>query len=384
MHTMTRRCCSLLIVCVLSFVAAGAAGQEDPSAPPPPPPAIDEAERGESAADTSDDAVDPTGWTLLEGAIDELARGNREAARRLLEELAARYPNHPATEVSAQGLAYLQTRQETPRPPGVAEDTSGLARAELAFFQTTHGIILGAELCTMIRCDDPQLWVGSLAAGGALGLTLSLAATSDGITPGHALLLNSGTTWGFVNGLLLSIALDQQEDDATGLWAATQLAGLGAGALIWDLAKPTDGAVSMANSGGFWTGFLTLLAHGANEFDADAETVALSMLVTSNLGIAGGAALSRNYPMSRGRTFVIDSGGVLGFLLGIGTYTFIEGDVDSATAFSVSGMLGTAVGLGTSAYLTRDWDVGEGKLFSSNWSISPTDGGALLSLDGRF
>ncbi|QDG51920.1 hypothetical protein FIV42_14580 [Persicimonas caeni] len=278
--------------------------------------------------------------------------------------------------------------REKTRPKGEdligQEEPSGLARAELAFFQTAHGITLGAELCAMVECDSEQAVVAALGIGGALGLTLSLVPTQDGITQGHALLLNSGTAWGFGNGVLAGIALDIEGSEYAGLLAGSQLAGLGAGALIWDLAEPTAGEVSMANSGGLWAGFLTFLIHAANEFDAEESTVAWSVLFAADLGIAGGAALSQNYPMSRGRTFVIDSGGILGFLIGIGTYIFIEPDVQSATAFSVMGILGTVTGLGTATYLTRNWDVEETGDFSANWGVSPTDGGALLSVGGSF
>ncbi len=396
---------SFLLSALILLASTSALAQQGEEGPPPPPPPVEDTQKPPSAAESTDETAneppapelpedeavevdgqaDPAGWSLLRRAVEHLARGQRAQARRLLEQLAQDYPDHPATDVSSEALAVLREKGARRAPAlGDDEEKSGLARAELAFFQTAHGIVLGAELCAMIECDSEQAVVAALGAGGALGLTLSLVPTQDGITPGHSLLLNSGTAWGFGNGLLAGIALDIDGSEYAGLLAGSQLAGLGVGALIWDIARPTDGEVAMANSGGLWTGFLTFLVHAANDFDAEDSTIAWSVLLLSDLGIVGGAALSQRYPMSRGRTFVIDSGGILGFLVGIGTYIFIEPDVTSPTAFSVMGILGTVTGLGTATYLTRNWDVEASDDFSANWGVSPTDGGALLSVGGTF
>jgi hypothetical protein len=354
--------------------------------PPPPPvpgaPSDGSDQDGEPRGSQTQQG-DPAGWNLLSRAAEQLALGRKRSARRLLEQLVVEYPNHPATAVSADALDVLTGEHDKSVELGAEEETSGLARAELAFFQTAHGIVLGTELCFMLDCEDPRAAVLALGAGGGLGLAISLMSTSDGITPGHALLLNSGTTWGFANGLLASYALEINDTNAAGLYAATQLGGLGLGALIWDVAEPTAGEVSMANSGGLWVGFLTFMAHVASEFEADDEAIAWSVLLGADLGIVGGALLSQRYPMSRGRTFVIDSGGILGFFIGIGTYVLADSDVESPTGLSMMGMLGTVTGLGTATYLTRNWDKPEGE-FSANWTVAPTDGGAMLSVGGSF
>jgi hypothetical protein len=356
-----------------SDAAGDAPSQTDPSQASP-----------DKAGQNQADRADPAGWRLLGQAAEQLARGKKTSARRLLETLAADYPDHPATAASADALAVLTRDRARPIDLGAEEEKSGLARAELAFFQTAHGILLGTELCIMAECDDSRAVVLALGAGGGLGLAASLLATSDGITPGHALLLNSGTSWGLINGLLASAALEpDDESDVAGLYAASQLGGLGVGALIWNIAQPTAGEVSMANSGGFWLGFLTFMGHVASEFSSSDEAIAWSVLIGADLGILGGALLSQRYPMSRGRTFVIDSGGVLGFLIGIGTYILSDSSVGSPTALSTMGIIGTVTGLGTATYLTRNWDKPDGGL-SASWGVAPTDGGALLTIGGSF
>ncbi|MFP4599971.1 MAG: hypothetical protein ACLFVJ_17065 [Persicimonas sp.] len=404
--------CSLVLGCLL-LAPASAAAQDSGSDQPPPPPTIEEIERGEAEepeaeepeaeepeaeADSETDSeaeraerpssdVDPAGWDLLERAVEHLARGESTQAHRLLEQIADEYADHPAAALSADALAVLRDKsdkQPDSAAPDAAESATTAARAELAFFQTMHGLALGGELCIIAECDDPKAVVALLGVGAGIGLGASLGLSSDGITPGHALLLNSGTTWGFANGLMLSIALDTEFQEATAITAVGQLAGLATSSLLWNELQPTSGQVSMANSGGFWAGWLAFWAHGVNDFDADGQTIATTMLIAADLGILGGALLAREQPMSRGRTFVIDSGGILGLLAGMGIYVFADADMSSATGFSLMTIGGTAAGLGTATYLTRDWDAPDDPDLSANWAITPTDGGAQLSVGGRF
>ncbi len=408
--------CSLILGCLL-LAPASAAAQDSGSDQPPPPPTIEEIERGEAEepeaeepgdeepeaeADSEADSepkqaperagrpssdVDPAGWDLLERAVEHLARGESTQAHRLLEQLADEYADHPAAAISADALVVLRDKHEKQQDtgaPDAAETATTAARAELAFFQTLHGLALGGELCIIAECDDPKAVVALLGVGAGVGLGASLGLSSDGITPGHALLLNSGTTWGFANGLMLSIALDTEFKQGTAITAVGQLAGLTTSSLLWSELQPTSGQVSMANSGGFWAGWLAFWAHGVNDFDADGETIATTMLLAADLGILGGALLASEQPMSRGRTFVIDSGGILGLLSGMGIYVFADADMSSATGFSLMTIAGTAAGLGTATYLTRDWDAPEDPGLSANWAITPTDGGAQLSVGGSF
>jgi hypothetical protein len=80
------------------------------------------------------------------------------------------------------------------------------------------------------------------------------------------------------------------------------------------------------------------------------------VVVAADLGIALGAVVAARHPeVSRGRTLVIDAGGLVGGLVGGGTAVLIDeeiGDRGMATALS----LGAAAGLGLAAYLSRHWD----------------------------
>ena len=328
------------------------------------------------------------GWALLERALNALATFNEDAARNALEELAAAYPGHPATVISAETLATLQARARRGEtgsknwgPNG--EEKTGVARAELVAFQTAHGITLGIEFCTAVECDDSRLVVSMLALGGGAGLGLSLLASRDGVTPGFATLINSGTLWGAYNGAMIAVVNDTDSSIA-GIMAGSQLAGIGVSALIWNQLHPTVGEVSMANSGGIWFGMLGLFGHMASDFSASDKVTYGTILALTDAGIIAGALLSQYEPMSRGRTLVIDSGGALGALVGIGTYVLINPEFERPTGMGFSAIAGTLAGLGTATFLTRNWDTPDDGNVTARWGIAPMEEGATLSLSGEF
>lgn len=332
------------------------------------------------------------GWVLFERALDALVNHNDDKAQDALEELARTYPKHPATAISSAARSTLQARAKRKReqmasgrlgPNG--EEKTGSARAELVAFQTAHGIALGGEFCGAVECDDTRLVVSMLAVGGGAGLGLSLLASSDGVTPGFATTINSGTLWGAYNGAMFN-GMTSTADSLPAALMFSQLAGVGVGALSWELFHPTAGEVSMANSGGIWMGTLALFSQIALNDDivTSNDHIIGTILGLTDLGIVAGALLSQYEPMTRGRTLVIDSGGALGLLTGMGAYVLINPDFDEPTGFALSAMAGTLAGLGTATFLTRNWDAPDGGSVTAQWGIAPSEEGAMLSLSGAF
>jgi hypothetical protein len=367
---------------------------ESEDAPPTPPDA------DETRAQTEAQDVDAEAWTLLERALNALAQRDEPAAKRYLERLHQQYPNHPAARASADALetlggerpgAFLASRptnEDNAKTPGTREETTGIARAELAIFQTINGLAIGAELCGVAVCDDPRLVIGSLAGGAGLGLGLSLYASRDGITPGHALALNSGTFWGAVNGGFVDLSLDPPDEfpnrRTPALLAGGQLAGLAVGHLAYARLQPEAGDVALMNTTGVWSGVMMMLINGI--IAPEQKAFARSTLAAIDLGLVGGAVLSQYYPMSRGRAFVIDAGGLVGSLTGVGAYLFFtNGEGESDGAFT-SALIGTGVGLGLSTFFTRNWDEEEELFGDMHMMFAPShDGkGGMMMLGGTL
>ena len=363
-----KRIFSVCIVVIFSlFAGVPCWAQEETSSPPTPPespstntdaeeppePSQSDSE-SESGPDGEMSEADREAWKLLGKALDALAARDEPAAKRYLEKLHAQYPDHPASDVSADALdtldgerpsAFLATPEAGQDGPGKkkrAEKKTGIARAELAIFQTINGLSAAGELCIIAECQDSRLIIGGLAAGAGAGLGLSLWATRNGITPGHALALNSGTFWGFTNGLFLDLALPEDGFDSKRLptlMVGGQIAGLLAGQLAYNELQPTAGDVALMNTTGFWSGVIMLLINGVLE-PQEIQPVGLSTLLAIDAGLVGGALLSKYAPMSRGRAFVIDAGGIVGTLTGVGAYLFFTDGVGEPRGGFTSAIVG--------------------------------------------
>jgi hypothetical protein len=334
-------------------------------APPQPPP---------------DDAPPPE----YDAAFAALAHGDRAEARRLLTQVATRGANDRwgarATDLikrldgeSHGALVPEDLRHESPTRE---------ARGEFALFQTIAGVNAGGFLCIALKCNGPVSISLLAAAGGGVGLGLSLFATKGGIHPGHADLINSATVWGVWHGaaiLVLAHVSDGQKIGG-GILAA-EAVGTGAGILLWPVLHPTSGQVAIANTFGIWATLLTVAGHGALDFRYSRDTLFTSLLAVGDVGLIGGALLAKKYPTSRSRMLLIDSGGVLGALAGLGTVVLIEGNKTSGVAVWRSMLPGAIVGLGAAAFLTRHWD---GPHIAADVSIVPTGTGAAAFLTGKF
>jgi hypothetical protein len=316
-----------------------------------------------AASTASAQTPDPT--TLYRNAFTALVDGQRDRAARLLGELVTRFRADP---LAARAQVVLDRLAVAPPP-------SGRARGEFILFQTLHGIGVGAELCVLLDCDGGRAWAAALVVGGGAGFGLSLLTTRHGIDAGHALLLDTAVIWGFANagGLALTVGgWDGRE--LAGAFLVGQGLGLAAGELAWHLARPTPGEVATASSFGFWTGVVALYVNFL--FDTDEPTWP-AIWIASDVGLLGGAVLGRAFQISRGRSLLIDLGGIIGSLAG-GGIGALTGDEDAGVAIALGG---TVLGLGIAAYATRHWDV---KPLPITPTVTPTPGGAVLGLGGRF
>ncbi|MDX2087062.1 MAG: hypothetical protein SFX73_04385 [Kofleriaceae bacterium] len=328
-----------VLVMVAGSVAHGQPVAEPPVSEPDPLPAL--APPVPQALPASDPA-----WEAYDRAFTELGAGNEEAARGQLRALTATWPQHRAASLGALRLMDLDTAEQR-RLEREATGPSKLARGELVFWSTAGGVLLARDLCVN-NCTSDREYAAAYTFSIGGSLALSVLASRNGIHRGEAQLYNSAQTWGSWNALAINDGFAEDEQEAA-ISIGAQLGGLAAGIGLWQAWRPTQGDVALANTGFVWTTVMTLFGHLA----VDAEPTLRTAVVAGDIGILAGALLSTQVKMSRGRTLLIDLGGVLGIMGG----GLIAIGSDSEEAAGSALLIGTGAGLGIAAYATRHWDL---------------------------
>jgi hypothetical protein len=392
----------VVLIAAVASVGSSANAQDVPeeepieSAVPDAQPVEQEAEGGAEAeppasaapgASRAAPAGDPI-WEAFDAAFAALARGDKANAKTQLEAIAREHATHPAASAATDVLSKWSDGKRLPVDDSFFDDdphqpekpTKG-ARAELALYQTIHGIAVGIEVCIVIECDEATAVVLLPLVGAGAGLVGALSFSGDGITPGHRSLINSGTSWGAFNGAMMLGIADVDDAQVAGLTLlAGQGLGIAAGEVLWHTLSPKQGHVALANSAGIWSGVLTLLTFGATDADLEADAALGTILAAVDAGLVIGGVVSSRYPMSRSRSLIIDSGGVLGYLGGFGTAVLIAGDPDQQLAFG-SALGGVVLGLGAATFFTRDWDDKPGSDDTTTRAmLMPVRGGAIAGL----
>jgi hypothetical protein len=316
--------------------------------------------------------ADPV-WSAYDDAFARAAKGDRTLASSRLAELAARWPQHPA------GIRAGALSQSFGRSRGTERDESMVssnrasrtARGELVFWSTVGGVFTGANICIIAKCESDREYatVYSLSVGGSLAL--ALAASRNGVAQGEAQLYNSAQTWAAWNALAINDGFASSTDAAV-ISLGAQAVGIGAGIGLWKSWKPTQGDVALTNSFLLWSTMLTLWGH----IVVDEEPTLRRVVLLGDVGLLAGALVSTQVKMSRGRTLLIDVGGIIGILGG----GLVAVGAQDETAVGVSLFLGTAAGLAIAAAATRDWDLPEnvkitparftGPNNSAGWGVS--------------
>ncbi|QSQ20538.1 hypothetical protein JY651_35645 [Pyxidicoccus parkwayensis] len=317
--------------------------------------------------------------------FDALVRGRDEQALEALQRVLAACPQHPyAAELVRLAQARLRPggRLAQAAVEGLGpEGRSDAGLATMTLVQTLHGATQGILLCAIAECGGQGYAAASLVGAGVGAAATLLLAKEDGVASGQAAAINSGTVWGFWFGVASMLALDLEGDDSLG---AVMLGGAGftgVGILLATTVRPTAGQVSMANSGGLWTGVVTALLLATSDSD-DTKTFFAVELGATAVGITSLALVSTHVPVSRGRMLIIDAGGILGGLLG-GAATFIAAGDDAGDAILVGAAAGVVSGLGLAAYLSRDFDSHDAPQAVLTPTLLGRDGAGVAVL-GRF
>lgn len=276
------------------------------------------------------------------------------------------------------------------------ESFSLLAGTELAIGQMIGGFTVGAVIGESYnRMLDgyglsEYFFYGGLA-GSAIGLAGSVLVASQGVTPAHAVLLNSGpmhaTLFLPIPLLFGALAAGAGLEPVVGLFGSYMM-GLGIGHAYYLWEKPLVGQVSLISSAGLWGFGLGLF--GASFDSSEPPFLGFgSVALGHGLGLIGGAVSSQYFKPTRLQVLASD---VSGLATGVLLYNVVGGLVqeperpsvldedydqyererDSRDRLQLGGfLLGSALGWGVSAYLLKDFFGSPTQDSTLSLSISP-------------
>lgn len=287
-----------------------------------------------------------------------------------------------ATPAAAEARARLSAPE--------SERIERVSRVELQVFGAAYGLWLGVAVPVAFGADDPEVFGAGLLIGGPLGLFGSRAALrARPLSEGQARAVSWGGIWGTWQGLGWAEVLDigegevcnefgcfPAEDDTEEIFASMivgGLAGIGAGAII--ARNPVRSGVSSGAQGGsMWGSVYGAMIAGM--FEPDGDDVLVTSLITGNVGLLAGAALSARYDLSRSRVRLISVGALVGGVAGLGIDLLLQPD-EETTALAIP-LVTSLAGLGIAAHATRDRNGG-------GQDAPEGDGAALLGwADGEL
>jgi hypothetical protein len=274
------------------------------------------------------------------------------------------------SKIDGGTLTPLQTSKLTPSVPAVVPS----ARAEMVVGATIEGGILGGLVAGAGETDGKAA-VGLVMLGTGVGLAGSIALTQGTyVRPAYPAMFETGGIYG-----AFAVLLGYGIGDGKGNVAGPVALGVGAGSLIGlGAARALDmtGGDAGASFGGLaWGAGLPVLVLAAASSDTSNDKALLwTALVGGTAGAIAGPLLNRSLDWSLSRWRMVNLGGGVGLLFGLGTAVLANASGRGGAALSATGAI---LGLGISAVATQSWDVDEPREIRSAGLIDVTPEGRV-------
>ena len=289
---------------------------------------------------------------IYEQAVKQIVDEEYDKALGRLDWIISAYPETGYGQLAADKRKEVAILLRQPKP------ISGMSRAGLVGFGTLFTTWVGVGTLVLLDIEEPVPYGLVLIAGPLSGLIGSLSLTRDSeLSDGQASLINLGGVWGIWQAVGAANLADASAKATVGASMAGGALGL---ALAGNIVRNRDispGNATLINFGGVWgTWFSICGAMVARRRSNDNSDFILgSAMMGGNAGLLTMAAWSTKLSMSRARARLINIGGIIGTLYGLGANILLEIDSDDRTFWSLMG-LGGICGLTAGAYLTRNYD----------------------------
>lgn len=301
---------------------------------------------------------------IYESASRFMDAAEYDKAIRRFDMLSVEYPETEYARLAENRKSEAANLKLTPGP------ISGMSRASLVGFGTLFTTWLGFGSWILSDSREPEIVGVILILAPLGGLAGSMKLTQNmRLSDGQASLINLGGVWGIWQATGAAFVADVDDDGIIGASMAGGVIGLAISGSIARNRYITPGDATMINFGGIWgTWFALCGAMLANLEDDD--DILLSSMLGGDVGLFTAAALLSKLEISRSRARLINLGGVIGTLYGLGANVLFE--IDSKRDFwSVLG-IGSILGLAAGTYFTRNYDLEEGYFAKAVINSVPT------------
>ena len=306
---------------------------------------------------------------IYEDAVKQVVEGKYDKALGRLDWVVSAYPETGYMQLATAKREEVAVLLREPKP------ISGMSRASLVGFGTLFTTWVGVGTLILADADEAVPYGLVLIAGPLSGLFGSLSLTRESeLSDGQASLMTLGGTWGIWQAVGAANLADAGDKLTVGASMAGGAIGLALASGIVRDRHISPGDATLINFGGIWgTWFSICGAMAARDRSSDSSDFVLSSaMMGGNVGLTTMAVWSTKLNMSRARARLINIGGIVGTLYGLGANILLEFTSDDRTFWSLMG-IGSVVGLTAGAYFTRNYDTEEGYF---------TDGGVgLLNLE---
>ena len=293
---------------------------------------------------------------IYEDALKQVVDGKYDKALRRLDWIVSAYPE------TGYGQLATDKRKEVTILLGQPKPISGMSRVGLVGFGTLYTTWLGVGTLILLDVSNPGPHGLVLIAGPVGGLLGSLSLTRKSkLTDGQASLITLGGTWGIWQAVAAANLANADEKLTVGASMVGGALGLALTSSIVGGKDISAGDATLINFGGIWgTWFSICGAMAARDRSSDNSNFVLgSAMMGGNIGLSTMAVWSTKLNMSRARARLINIGGIVGTLYGLGASILLDMEPEDRTFWSLMG-IGGVVGLAAGSYFTRNYDVQEG------------------------